>query len=371
MSDINNDILERDWESDNLDHGQVEDQLKAKIAELKGRIDSAHSFIESLEEDLETLQGSNAEKYKKPDGGIPKTDLSSDLQGKIDNAATTDDLKGKANLRKFGNDENIKMLDVNEWPRQVIHDITGGATGAKDGDVVYNATEKKLYGFSTIGTSLDMGEPRKGTVYCDKQTKRTYIWNNRQFERVSDDGIGTSVIVDDEYINVHVDGYDGDYSGAAVDVIANMNAIKNKVNELIRGLSSIAFTGDKPAELDDLDWGGTEKPVPELVQPSGTLPINVSNNGDNSTPISVTIKGNNLTDNLAISFTESKEMLSDNGHFVISPLIVTAADANKGTTIDISFTGNETEDGYLYIRSSEVSKFVRIRGTYHSEYQPD
>lgn len=352
MSD--NNTFDNDWQNLDLDHGQVEDLLKGKFAELESEIGEVSDNV--------------GDKYEKPENGIPYKDLSEGVKDKLDQVT---DVSRKANLNVFGASNNQKMLSVDEWPRQVIHDITGGATGAVEGDIVFNAADSRLYAFSTDGGSLDMGTPKKGTIYCDKQTKRTYIWDNGQFERVSEDGIGTRVVVGDEYIDVHIDGYEGDYSDAAVNVIDNMNAIKDKINELINALSSIAFTGDKPAELDDLDWGGTEKPVPELVQPSGTLPINVSNNGDNSTPISVTIKGNNLTDNLVISFTESKEMLSDNGHFVISPLIVTAADANKGTTIDISFTGNETEDGYLYIRSSEVSKFVRIRGTYHSEYQPD
>ena len=103
--------------------------------------------------------------------------------------------------------------------------------------------------------------------------------------------------------------------------------------------------------------GGTSTPV--LTSPTNGSTINVGTNTGSGVSKSITVKGSNLTKSLAIS-------VNGTG-FTVSPTNVSAASANSGTTVTVTYNGTvASATGTLTISSSEVSATVNLTASYHS-----
>ena len=118
-------------------------------------------------------------------------------------------------------------------------------------------------------------------------------------------------------------------------------------------------------ELAEHIWGnmqgqpwtgeGTVVTTPVLTQPASGENINVGAISINGTSVSktITIKGANLTQNLAISVTGEG--------FSITPSTLTATSVNNGTTITVTYSGSaESASGTLTLSSSEVNRSCNL-----------
>ena len=102
--------------------------------------------------------------------------------------------------------------------------------------------------------------------------------------------------------------------------------------------------------------GGTTTPV--LTSPTNGSTINVGTNTGSGVSKSITVKGSNLTKSLAIS-------VNGTG-FTVSPTNVSAASANSGTTVTVTYNGTSSNaTGTLTIISTEVSATINLTASYN------
>lgn len=373
------DILNDSWGPHT--HTEVEEALKAKLGQMDSDTQQAQQTADGkytmpstgvpkdkLAQDVRTTLDKVADKYEKPNSGIPKNDLSSEVQGYLEST------NNKANHQSVG--QSTWMLSIAEWPRVEVFDITGAMNAGGYTGLVYNAQEKKLYlRTTTNGTTFyseQVGEPVSYVVYIDKQTKNLYVWNSddKSFVLASGNANGSSVTLTDEYVNVHVDGYEpGSTTNADNNVVANVNTVAAKVDELIAELSSIAFQGAKPNPIGDLVWTNVDQPTPYLVHIS---PILLSNVGDNGDQVDVIIRGYNLTTDLAVRLVDEidGETLSQYSGIRIVGDVTTlsAAEINSaaGAKITIEYTGTQNRQFWLMLYSHEINESVKVYGNYYA-----
>ena len=98
-------------------------------------------------------------------------------------------------------------------------------------------------------------------------------------------------------------------------------------------------------------------PTPELTAPTNGSTVNVGTNEGSGVSTTINVSGNNLTENLTVS-------VSGTG-FSVSPSSISAADANAGTTITVTYNGTDPNaTGTLTISSGEVSTTVNLTASY-------
>ena len=101
--------------------------------------------------------------------------------------------------------------------------------------------------------------------------------------------------------------------------------------------------------------GGTTTPV--LTSPTNGSTVNVGTNTGSGVSKIITVKGSNLTKALTVS-------VSGTG-FSVSPTSITAAAANSGTSVTITYNGTQNNaTGTLGISSSEVNVTVNLTASY-------
>ena len=100
--------------------------------------------------------------------------------------------------------------------------------------------------------------------------------------------------------------------------------------------------------------------TPVLITPEDGSTVNVGTNEGSGVSTTITVSGENLTQDLTVSVTGDG--------FSVSPTTISAADANAGTaTVTITYTGTDPNaTGTLTISSGEVSSTVNLTASYDS-----
>ena len=139
----------------------------------------------------------------------------------------------------------------------------------------------------------------------------------------------------------------------------NVDTLWTKLNALIGDLANLAFSGTRTSPLTNNDktpWPENESSdqTPTLTKPAnngGTILVGTASGGLITT--SVEIKGIHLTQQLVISVSAG---------FSVSSATISAADANAGTTITVTYnsTSLNSANGSLLISSSEVSRTANL-----------
>lgn len=106
---------------------------------------------------------------------------------------------------------------------------------ASAGDYIWDANNGIQY-YKSIDDVKQIGPPQRGIVYTNAHSNRQYRWN------------GTT------WLQVGGNDNDGTINQS---VYQNMERLNDRLNALIRALANIAFTGQKPDEME-LDWDGTK-----------------------------------------------------------------------------------------------------------------
>jgi hypothetical protein len=120
-----------------------------------------------------------------------------DRIGNIDDEVDSlkDTLDGTATL-----DKHIQMLDMSQWPRNVIKSITPGLSNI-EGEVYlapqFSDMDPVTLGVLTKGVRYDIGEPSQHTVYTARDTKKSYLWDGSKFTEIAggESSEGTNVYV--------------------------------------------------------------------------------------------------------------------------------------------------------------------------------
>ena len=108
---------------------------------------------------------------------------------------------------------------------------------------------------------------------------------------------------------------------------------------------------------------GGSTPTAELTAPTNGSTVNVGTNTGSGVSKEITVSGSNLTADLTVS-------VSGTG-FSVSPTAISAANANAGTNVTVTYNGTvENATGTLTISSSEVSTTVNLTATYNSGTTP-
>ena len=106
----------------------------------------------------------------------------------------------------------INMLDMEQWPRQVIKSVTPGSS-TTDGEIYFAAGMSVLdpmeLQVKVNNVIYSLGQPNPYVVYLARDTKKFYIWDtgNLQFEEVGGSGTGnTSIEIDENYVTLQSNG---------------------------------------------------------------------------------------------------------------------------------------------------------------------
>ena len=130
-------------------------QLGTKVDKVKGKQLSTEDFTAALKTSLESLPGEISGKYVKPSGGIPKTDLSSEVQASLNKAdSAIQDISSKVNNSTYTEDKKTFALkteipttlpasDVSAWAKESVKPT-------------YTATE---IGLDQVNNTSDMDKP--------------------------------------------------------------------------------------------------------------------------------------------------------------------------------------------------------------------
>ena len=133
----------------------ITNQLGAKVDKEEGKQLSTEDFTTALKTSLESLPGEVQGKYVKPSEGIPKTDLSSEVQeslnkadsaiqdisSKVDNSAYSEDKKNFALKTEIPT--TLPASDVSAWAKEAVKPT-------------YTATE---IGLDQVNNTSDMDKP--------------------------------------------------------------------------------------------------------------------------------------------------------------------------------------------------------------------
>ena len=130
-------------------------QLGTKVDKVKGKQLSTEDFTAALKTSLESLPGEISGKYVKPSEGIPKTDLSSEVQASLNKAdSAIQDISSKVNNSTYTEDKKTFALkteipttlpasDVSAWAKESVKPT-------------YTATE---IGLDQVNNTSDMNKP--------------------------------------------------------------------------------------------------------------------------------------------------------------------------------------------------------------------
>lgn len=130
-------------------------QLETKVDKVKGKQLSTEDFTAALKTSLESLPGEISGKYVKPLGGIPKTDLSSEVQASLNKAdSAIQDISSKVNNSTYTEYKKTFALkteipttlpasDVSAWAKESVKPT-------------YTAAE---IGLDQVNNTSDMNKP--------------------------------------------------------------------------------------------------------------------------------------------------------------------------------------------------------------------
>lgn len=130
-------------------------QLETKVDKVKGKQLSTEDFTAALKTSLESLPGEISGKYVKPSGGIPKTDLSSEVQASLNKAnSAIQDISSKVDNSTYSVDKETFALKT-EIPKTLpASDVNVWAKASTK--PTYTATE---IGLDQVNNTSDMNKP--------------------------------------------------------------------------------------------------------------------------------------------------------------------------------------------------------------------
>lgn len=130
-------------------------QLETKVDKVKGKQLSTEDFTAALKTSLESLPGEVSGKYVKPSGGIPKTDLSSQVQASLNKAdSAIQDISSKVDNSTYTKDKKTFALKTEIPTTLPASDVSAWAKASTK--PTYTATE---IGLDQVNNTSDMNKP--------------------------------------------------------------------------------------------------------------------------------------------------------------------------------------------------------------------
>lgn len=130
-------------------------QLGTKVDKVKGKQLSTEDFTAALKTSLESLPREVNGKYVKPSGGIPKTDLSSQVQASLNKAdSAIQDISSKVNNSTYTEDKKTFALKTEIPTTLPASDVSAWAKASTK--PTYTATE---IGLDQVNNTSDINKP--------------------------------------------------------------------------------------------------------------------------------------------------------------------------------------------------------------------
>lgn len=130
-------------------------QLGTKVDKVEGKQLSTEDFTAALKTSLESLPGEISSKYVKPSEGIPKTDLSSEVQESLNKAdSAIQDISSKVDNSAYSEDKKNFALKTEIPTTLPASDVSAWAK--KSTKPTYTATE---IGLDQVNNTSDMDKP--------------------------------------------------------------------------------------------------------------------------------------------------------------------------------------------------------------------
>ena len=130
-------------------------QLGTKVDKVEGKQLSTEDFTAALKTSLESLPGEISGKYVKPSEGIPKTDLSSEVQESLNKAdSAIQDISSKVDISAYSEDK--KNFDLKTEIPTTLPARDGSAWAKESTKPTYTATE---IGLDQVNNTSDMDKP--------------------------------------------------------------------------------------------------------------------------------------------------------------------------------------------------------------------
>lgn len=130
-------------------------QLGTKVDKVKGKQLSTEDFTAALKTSLESLPGEISGKYVKPSGGIPKTDLSSEVQASLNKAdSAIQDISSKVDNSTYTEDKKTFALKTEIPTTLPASDVSAWAKASVK--PTYTAAE---IGLDQVNNTSDMNKP--------------------------------------------------------------------------------------------------------------------------------------------------------------------------------------------------------------------
>lgn len=130
-------------------------QLGTKVDKVEGKQLSTEDFTAALKTSLENLPGEISDKYVKPSGGIPKTDLSSEVQASLNKAdSAIQDISSKVDNSTYTEDKKTFALKTEIPTTLPASDVSAWAK--KSDKPTYTATE---IGLDQVDNTSDKNKP--------------------------------------------------------------------------------------------------------------------------------------------------------------------------------------------------------------------
>lgn len=130
-------------------------QLGTKVDKVEGKQLSTEDFTAALKTSLESLPGEISSKYVKPSEGIPKTDLSSEVQESLNKAdSAIQDISSKVDNSAYSEDKKNFALKTEIPTTLPASDVSAWAKESTK--PTYTATE---IGLDQVNNTSDMDKP--------------------------------------------------------------------------------------------------------------------------------------------------------------------------------------------------------------------
>ena len=130
-------------------------QLETKVDKVKGKQLSTEDFTAALKTSLESLPREISGKYVKPSEGIPKTDLSSEVQASLNKAdSAIQDISSKVDNSTYTEDKKTFALKTEIPTTLPASDVSAWAKASTK--PTYTAAE---IGLDQVNNTLDMNKP--------------------------------------------------------------------------------------------------------------------------------------------------------------------------------------------------------------------
>ena len=248
-----------------------------------------------------------------------------------------------SDMVEFGKNKQSKVI-IDDMNNADLNDIAYN-------QVVYSPLRKKL--IVRVGArNWWSWTPGTDQLYCDKTNNTTLRWDPSS----------------ESFVTI---GGGGGMSNEVYSAIKNnIEEIRDKFNRLSGALANLAFNGANPQlSIGAFTWpsqgdSGSDTPVvtvPELISPTNGATVNIGTNTGSGISKTISIKGSNLTKQLNIGVTGTG--------FSVTPNNVSAANANYGTTVKVTYNGNNTGTaiGVLAITSDEVTVQINLTASYQEQ----